>query len=552
MSQSSIESEWAHARIRELEQQIKDMELKQVQVMAEADKKLAAKNDELHQLMVKLDHNEKLNKQFRERLVALTVPLAIPGEDPSLVTQSEPYQILLQDSNAKDEQILLLHAVQADNENLILQLEVKVQELGSKSVKADKKLAAKDDELHHLKLKLDRNEKLNKQLRERIMALTVPSAMCGEGSEVKPKATTSLITQSEPYQILLQDSNAKDEQIRQLHAVRADNENLKLQLEVKVQELDSKSVEADEKLAAKDDELHHLKLKLDRNQKLNKQLHERISALTVPLATCGEGSEVKPKATTCLITQSEPYQILLQDSNAKDEQIRQLHAVRADNENLKLQLEVKVQELDSKSVEADGKLAAKDDELHHLKVKLDHYEKLNKQLRERISALTVPLATCGEGSEVKPKATTCLITQSEPYQILLQDSNAKDEQIRQLHAVRADNENLKLQLEVKVQELDSKSVEADGKLAAKDDELHHLKVKLDHYEKLNKQLRERISALTVPLATCGEGSEVKPKATTCLITQSEPYQILLQDSNAKDEQIRQSHAVRADNENLKL
>ena len=169
-------------------------------------------------------------------------------------------------------------------------------------------------------------------------------------------------------------------------------------------------------------------MKLDRNEKLNKQLLECISALTVPLATCGEGSEVKPKATTCLITQSEPYQILLQDSNAKDEQIRQSHAVRADNENLKLQLKVKVQELDSKSVEADEKLAAKDDELHHLKVKLDHYEKLNKQLRERIMVLTVPLATCGEGSEVKPKASTDILKKSG------QTSKSKDTEKKQRKA----------------------------------------------------------------------------------------------------------------------
>ena len=103
--------------------------------------------------------------------------------------------------------------------------------------------------------------------------------------------------------------------------------------------------------------------------------------------------------------------------------------------------------------------------------------------------------------DAPPRVTSdpSLAMQSEAYQILLQDSTAKDELIHRLQSFKSENESLRLELEVKAQELNSKSVEAEEKLTAKDGEIQRLSNQLVHKDRLNRHLRERVTALTVPL-----------------------------------------------------
>ena len=148
-------------------------------------------------------------------------------------------------------------------------------------------------------------------------------------------------------------------------------------------------------------------------------------------------------------------------------------------------------------------MSKKDEEIRQLKVGVQELQEQNTSLTSRIE-------------DTPPRVTSdpSLAMQSEAYQILLQDSTAKDEQIRQLQSFKSENETLRLELEVKAQELNSKSVEAEEKLTAKDGEIQRLHSQLVHKDRLNKQLRERVTTLTVPLSTSAKEGEVEEKAAT--------------------------------------
>ena len=151
------------------------------------------------------------------------------------------------------------------------------------------------------------------------------------------------------------------------------------------------------------------------------ELHENKVSLTSSLANIS--SSMTPYSS--LSTKSKAYQNHLQDSTAKNEQIHQLEAIRAENERLKLQLELRTQELNSKSVEANKMLSARDDEIGQLKIKLDCHERNDRLLRKRVLDLTVPMATPGEETEVKPKAKTNVLKKNEQISKLTCDTDEK-------------------------------------------------------------------------------------------------------------------------------
>ena len=148
-------------------------------------------------------------------------------------------------------------------------------------------------------------------------------------------------------------------------------------------------------------------------------------------------------------------------------------------------------------------MSKKDEEIRQLKVGVQELQEQNTSLTSRIE-------------DTPPRVTSdpSLAMQSEAYQILLQDSTAKDEQIRQLQSFKSENETLRLELEVKAQELNSKSVEAEEKLTVKDGEIQRLQGQLVHKDRLNKQLRERVTTLTVPMPTSAKEGQVEQKADT--------------------------------------
>lgn len=148
-------------------------------------------------------------------------------------------------------------------------------------------------------------------------------------------------------------------------------------------------------------------------------------------------------------------------------------------------------------------MSEKDEEIRELKVSVQKLQEQNTSLTSRL-----------EDAPLRANSDPSLVMQSEEYQILLQDIAAKDEQIRQLESFMSDNETLKLELEVKAQELNSKSIEADEKLTAKDGEIRRLNSQLVHKEKLNKQLRERVTTLTVPLPASAKEGKVEERAAT--------------------------------------
>ena len=101
------------------------------------------------------------------------------------------------------------------------------------------------------------------------------------------------------------------------------------------------------------------------------------------------------------------------------------------------------------------------------------------------------------------------ITESEEYQILLQDVMAKDEQLQQLKDVTAHRQKLQMDLELQATELKMKTEQADEKtaeleakkteLAKTVEELRRIQAQFELSEKLNKKLRERVVATTSPV-----------------------------------------------------
>ena len=149
-------------------------------------------------------------------------------------------------------------------------------------------------------------------------------------------------------------------------------------------------------------------------------------------------------------------------------------------------------------------------EIHQLKVDVQELQKQSTSLTLRI-----------EDAPLRVTSDPSLVTQSEAYQILLQDSTAKDEQIRQLRSFKSENEILRLELEVKAQELNSRYVKAEKKLTAKDGEIQRLNNQLAHTEKLNKQLCERVMTLTVPLSTSAKEGKVEEKADSEMLQKAD-------------------------------
>ena len=104
-------------------------------------------------------------------------------DDPSLHINSEAYRLLLQESQAKDNELEVLKTHLADQDMLHQQLEEKANELGERKTELEQKsdeLKVKSQEIGTLQKRLEHVNKLNNRLREHVKTLTVPTLVPGQ------------------------------------------------------------------------------------------------------------------------------------------------------------------------------------------------------------------------------------------------------------------------------------------------------------------------------------------------------------------------------------
>ena len=100
-------------------------------------------------------------------------------DDPSLHINSEAYQLLLQESQAKDNQLEVLKTHLADQD----MLHQHAIELGERKTELELKcdeLKVKSQEIGSLQRRLEHVDKLNNRLREHVKTLTVPTLIPGQ------------------------------------------------------------------------------------------------------------------------------------------------------------------------------------------------------------------------------------------------------------------------------------------------------------------------------------------------------------------------------------
>lgn len=135
--------------------------------------------------------------------------------------------------------------------------------------------------------------------------------------------------------------------------------------------------------------LYHLQLSSNREQEIRKLTDELQHH---------QGNQTADTSNHTAVTESEEYQILLQDVMAKDKQLQQLKHVTAHRRKLlelkATELKIKTDQADEKTTELEAKkteLAEKAEELRMIRAQLEQSEKLNKNLRERVLATTFPV-----------------------------------------------------------------------------------------------------------------------------------------------------------------
>ena len=99
---------------------------------------------------------------------------------------------------------------------------------------------------------------------------------------------------------------------------------------------------------------------------------------------------------------------------------------------------------------------------------------------------------------------------SEAYQLLVQESLAKDNELEKLKTHLADYDRLRQELDEKTHKLEERKTELgqrSDELKTRSQEIGTLQRRLDHVDKLNKRLREHVKTLTVPTTIPGQEEE---------------------------------------------